>query len=414
MREKGLIKQIAKENRIQISHIIVGIMALILGCFHVESTIIGDTTLVPGIVLIVCATVGYYRKYNRIWRTNGDIIDVQSGRFRNTKLLTVLKSHSFSAHRYYVALRKRFLLFQIAGSILLLSSYFITKGTQPLNMAIIILTVPVAIGYLYENYAEYVLTHRKNAALSNLFSFFESSVNVIGLLLAGLCALIFCLFCMGILVDERIINGYDNNIPVRVENCTGVLIFFVVIVVVLWMESMLSNSFFSEVLLLKMRSMFSIRLILGGLVIILFCVYTFVGSRNYIVLTDENFMITRSGESTEYTLDNVTEMDIYAGKDDTLQAKLTFDDGKSEELFTGTCSDTEGWTEKYYSDYNYVAHLVEKFVEKGVPCTLRDVDVLREDVSALDQECQEGFEKIVSALGKMNAVTLDNYFILMI
>ena len=111
-------------------------------------------------------------------------------------------------------------------------------------------------------------------------------------------------------------------------------------------------------------------------------------------MEDGKFTIVSWGSRSEYTYDEINSLRLYNG-DEALQAELRFRDGTKVTLFHGSTSYTEGWTEKYYSDYNYAAELVRQLSERGVSCTLEDEAALRKEVSQLDEECRKGFEDIV-------------------
>jgi hypothetical protein len=79
--------------------------------------------------------------------------------------------------------------------------------------------------------------------------------------------------------------------------------------------------------------------------------------------------------------------------------ELHFNDGKSADLFTGSSSDTDAWRDKYFSDYNYAAELVEKLDAAGVKGKLEDRDKLYKNVTtSLDPRCAEGFRAIEAVM----------------
>ena len=67
--------------------------------------------------------------------------------------------------------------------------------------------------------------------------------------------------------------------------------------------------------------------------------------------------------------------------------------GDCESLF-------ELYEDKYYSDYNYMADMVERMQERNIPGNLRDVKLIREDVEGLDDQLKEGLEEIILKMGE--------------
>lgn len=61
---------------------------------------------------------------------------------------------------------------------------------------------------------------------------------------------------------------------------------------------------------------------------------------------------------------------------------------------------SELYEDKYYSDYNYMADMVERMQERNIPGNLRDVKLIREDVEGLDDQLKEGLEEIILKMGE--------------
>lgn len=144
--------------------------------------------------------------------------------------------------------------------------------------------------------------------------------------------------------NGRIINALPKEQVMRIEDGGDVMMFAAIILMVLFLGTCL---FTRLPVFLSKRNIKRIRIILGCLVVAVMTVYL-----------------------------------LYSG-------------GTKVTLFHGSTSYTEGWTEKYYSDYNYAAELVRQLSERGVRCTLEDEAALRKEVSQLDEECRKGFEDIV-------------------
>ena len=117
------------------------------------------------------------------------------------------------------------------------------------------------------------------------------------------------------------------------------------------------------------------------------------------ILREESFTVTRSGIKTVYELDDVSSYRIYSGPDGIIKMELSFSDGSRADLFTDSSSDTDAWRDKYFSDYNYAADIVEKLNSKGIKGTLEDRDKLYKNVTtSLDPRCADGFRAIETIL----------------
>ena len=108
-------------------------------------------------------------------------------------------------------------------------------------------------------------------------------------------------------------------------------------------------------------------------------------------------MVRKDGIEKTYGLEDIADYRIFC-QNSALQMELSFQDGNKETLFKSISEDTEGWRETYYSDYNYVAHLVDSLLELGVTGTMEDKEQLEQIVSSYDQECMDGFEHFSEVL----------------
>ena len=124
-----------------------------------------------------------------------------------------------------------------------------------------------------------------------------------------------------------------------------------------------------------------------------------VTTGDLVKMTENSIMVRKDGIEKTYGLEDIADYRIFC-QNSALQMELSFQDGNKETLFKSISEDTEGWRETYYSDYNYVAHLVDRLQELGVTGTMEDLEQLEQIVSSYDQECIDGFEHFSEVLAR--------------
>ena len=60
--------------------------------------------------------------------------------------------------------------------------------------------------------------------------------------------------------------------------------------------------------------------------------------------------------------------------------------------------DTEAWSDKYHSDYNYAADLCRRLTEKGAEGKLEETDKLKKIIRDKDSETVEDFNELVTII----------------
>ena len=114
----------------------------------------------------------------------------------------------------------------------------------------------------------------------------------------------------------------------------------------------------------------------------------------YTEITDSQIVIQMLWNSKTYRIEDIEQFSIY-DENDGIQMELVFYDGNSAKLVGVSMENSDLYDQNYYSEYNYIADYAEKLQKAGADGKIRDIEKLREDVSAYDSQLQEGLEKII-------------------
>lgn len=350
--------------------------------YTMETDGFSDVFLFGVSAVIVCIfSVYFYNTYIRIYSEDSELgINVEY-------LHNVVNVNAFSTKKYFACLRKNMLLWQIIMFGGMLIAGIIHKSITYAAGSVIVFTIPFIVGIVMEKRFAYMMTHRINflhACIAGL----SSAVLSIAAIIVAVIYLIIPVIMLWALISDGAAQGLnDNEIIYRSYNYS-----FMTAVVFLAIMIFLFALFF------PLGKKTVLKRIILGIVTVLLCVTELVLERySYTDTRPDGFTVVTFAGRNEYSFDDVEKYEICSGDGD-IQVEVTFDDGNTCKLFSGTSTATDAYEETYYSEYNYTADLVKTLNEHGASGKLKDVDRLREEVDGLDEELSEGLEEIISLM----------------
>jgi len=116
-----------------------------------------------------------------------------------------------------------------------------------------------------------------------------------------------------------------------------------------------------------------------------------------LVLRENSISVMHVVEKT-YSFDEIKDYKIYY-KDSDIKMKVTFADGTTEDIFYSSSTYTDGWSERYSSDYQYMAELVDKLLIKGVKGSIEESVTNALNSKQVDTNDKAYLEHMIKVLG---------------
>ena len=187
--------------------------------------------------------------------------------------------------------------------------------------------------------------------------------------------------------------GFDSNDVVRFSSGTG-FILGALIIAVLILSEMITDTDKEMIFMRGAKNRKYVVAVVAALTVGLFIAFNYFTLHNNVKLTENTITVSEGGKTKEYSIDDITAYEVYGS--DGIKMKVTFTDGCVTDIFRNSTDETDGWSSRYYSDYNYAAELAEKLSDRGVRGTLGDLHDLDETVQGLDQQCIDGYNKLMA------------------
>jgi hypothetical protein len=353
-------------------------------------------------LLLLMATAEYVKKYTHFYGMGSASNEVGFlGSPSQENLADIARSLSFDAGSYFFLLGKRLLPMQVVSEVIVLAIGLIGKIQilQLIIFMIMIVLLPWAWLLVKRIQLQRMMTRGSNAGERFLLGFLRAIATFARIILVGLSFVYFAFLVIGLCGTSKLLAGIDEQEVVRfsmnggiwiiatVVSCIGISLFFTdtdkELVIALWGK--VRTGIIAALLVVMVVS------------IAMYC--RAVTKGDLVKLTENAIMVRQHGIEKTYGLGDIADYRIFC-QNSAVQMELSFRDGNKETLFKGISEDTEGWYQAYYSDYNYVAHLVDSLKELGVTGTLEDQGKLEQIVSTYDQECIDGFEHFSEALAR--------------
>lgn len=347
-------------------------------------------------ILILCmATRRYLAKYAKIYCVEEDPSD--TAEITNVSFSDVMNCHAFDVATYYWILMRRLIP-------LMLISAVITALGLPLGLlepakaaigTVAILTVPAVVIFLAWRYMAWSLSHA--GALNALEIFMSAISTFVGIMVVGFAHVMIALKPVVMIEQHFLLRGMDESVPVA-WGCNGGIFMMALVVIVVGLSLMVTDTIRMTVFAawFKARKKIVAGLLIG--LVLAAGALLFVMINKNVRITADTFTVREGMTEKVYGLDDVATYRVYDSMD-TLAMEVTFSDGRKVSLFGSISEETKGWSEKYFSNYNYAAELMQKLMEKGIVGSMENQERLEKTVNGLDPKCQEGFRAMKEILG---------------
>lgn len=353
-----------------------------------DSTAFGAGDFAVILLIVLLYSVSFYRQYIRVTEKSAD----------NKYLYNIVRAHAFNVKEYFLYIRKKQLVWQIAILAYIVAVGIIHKvaGTVHIDISffaagIAAAIIPSIVGVIIQKDFEYRISNRCRQGFGFLKIIIGGLLWLAEIILSFVIIFI-VIFSVWAVISDSIAKDFNNSeIIYRTYSFTAVL---TVMMIVAGLFIYVCVFYFEKKRVL-------LRIIFGALTIMLGIVEAILEQNNYVdIKMDEIIVVTFDGK-TAYSFDEIEGYNI-CEEDEGIQVKMTFNDGNTVKLFSGLSTSTEAYDEIYYSEYNYVADLIRKFSEYEVEGSITDIDKLRDAVEGLDNELGDGLEEIIGFMESGN------------
>lgn len=347
-----------------------------------------------GILIICMAVRRYLAKFTKIYVE--ETASAETTELSNVSFTDLMNCHAFDAASYYGILMKRLLpLMTCSWAIVILAwPLGLLEPSKAIVGSMAFWIVPPAVILLAWRYMAWSMSH---AGALNVLDVFMSAIgSFVEILVVGFVHVMIVLKPIVMIEQHLLLDGVDGSVPVM-WGCDGVALMIMLVVIVIALSLLLTDT----VRLTNFSAWIKTsKKLIVGLLISLFAVaglFLFVMLSRNVRITEDDFTVRSGRQVKVYGLDDVTTYRVYDAMD-TLAMELTFSDGRKVSLFGSVSEETKGWSEKYFSNYNYAAELMQRLLEKGITGSMEDKERLEKTVSTLDPKCQEGFYDMMEIL----------------
>lgn len=307
-------------------------------------------------------------------------------------LTDIAKCLSFDAGTYCVLLGKAFLPMQIisAASVIAIGMILHVQTLQIALFAGMIALLPWTWLLVKKMQLQHVMTHADFPGSKLLLGLLNGIWMLARILLVGFSFVHFALLAIGFFGTSKLLAGIDGQEAVRFSMDGG---FWLIVAVIscIGISILFTDTDREMVIAILEKARAGILVALVGIMVLSIGMYCRnITTGKLVRLTKDEIMVRKAGNETCYKLEDITDYRIFC-QNSAIQMELSFYDGNKETIFKSGSEETEGWNKAYYSDYNYVAYLVDRLTKLGVNGTLEDEDRLERIVSTYDQECVDGF-----------------------
>ena len=359
--------------------------------------------MVVSLLLILIAVDLYIKKYIKFYDgIDADKVD-KDDRITfsnpNFSIAELARAHSFDLGAYLWEIYKKLIPLQL-GSVIVVIGMGIAKFISFTTAAIIvagIILIPVILVLLYRFVMEYKMYHNTSLAFNVVLGAIKGIFSAVRIFTVGIAFIMLGFLVLALFSSNVVMKGIDDNIPVRVSSNTGWLI-AVYIVGIVGLSLFITDIAKESLVTAWVKAKRKIVTVLVAAVIITAAVFSYISINENVMIREDRIIVRHKGVSTEYGLADINTYRIY-DENGSIQMELTFNDGNRQRIFGASADDTTAWTDKYYSDYNYGAELVEKLAGNGVKGTVENADKLQKNVDGMDPECREGFARMLAAAG---------------
>ncbi|MBR6474497.1 MAG: hypothetical protein IKS98_03520 [Lachnospiraceae bacterium] len=405
---KNFLHYMQKEHKFHMKWLLLWIFGIFTLMFNhdipseMSKNAATDLHLIVAGILLALGSLVFFRKYTELAptirekATPNDPRTVES--VMHTNLSEIVRSHAFDVKTYFCLMIERFIIVQgVSIAVVLLTGAFkVIPLSDALFYSGMILIIPLAIWNWEMVLMDAARTHKRGSAYA-VFMTLWYFIETVGTVLVLAYTFITCVLLISGLVQSNImLSGIDNQAIAKCvtdDFVTPVLIILAFILVFFFADN---NQMIISIKWTRKKRIYvaCILLAIAGLI-------AFQGSsckKERLVLRENSISVMHGVEKT-YSFDEIKDYKVYY-KDSDIKMEVTFTDGMTEDIFYSSSTYTDGWSERYSSDYQYMAELVDKLLIKSVKGSVEEnvTKALNSKQTAADDKAY--LEHVISVLEK--------------
>lgn len=305
----------------------------------------------------------------------------------NEYLYKIARTQAFPVKEYFNFITKKLLIWQMIILIYSVVMAIIDKKYTGIISGFIMAMIPLGVSFIVQKMFEYRISHRVSGVADGLLGFLKGVSGIVEVVILFIYLITGFMIVWAICTDvfEKELN--ENEIVYRSFEDETIFTVMVVVFVIFVSTCMLD---------LKKKPVFT-RILAGSIVAVVGIIGIISERNNYTDITLDKITVASSEEKKEYRFDEIKSFEVFC-HNDSIQVRLYFNDENDILLFSGMGTSTEAYDEKYYSEYNFVADLVAKFLDYGIEGKMRDAGKLQNSVEGYDEKVKDGLGEIIELL----------------
>lgn len=302
-------------------------------------------------------------------------------------LARVLKYHGADSYVLFGKVWKRLLLTEGIMAALLGAS-FVWHGKEPVVTlaAIGLVVVPILIFALIEKYFFYRMNHEISRIVRVVVAGMVCIPLLVGTIFLAVKGIILLMVCYAVVSNRISLNQISQD-----ESAYYVYQNPYLSVMVLLLILLLVSRFYSR---WRITKYVSLVLLIGFVGSVGLSLYT--EKQNHVCVTDTQILCTEKGITTEYRLDEVEAICLFAEEE--LQYTLTLPGGKVLKLMGEEITTTDAWGDSYADYYDYLLKLTKQLLAQGAEGTVSNVEGVRQSMKNLSAESSSSVEELIQIL----------------
>ena len=302
-------------------------------------------------------------------------------------LVRVLKYHGADSYVLFGKVWKRLLLTEGIMAALLGAS-FVWHGKEPVVTlaAIGLVVVPILIFALIEKYFFYRMNHEISRIVRVVVAGMVCIPLLVGTIFLAVKGIILLMVCYAVVSNRISLNQISQD-----ESAYYVYQNPYLSVMVLLLILLLVSRFYSR---WRITKYVSLVLLIGFVGSVGLSLYT--EKQNHVCVTDTQILCTEKGITTEYRLDEVEAICLFAEEE--LQYTLTLPGGKVLKLMGEEITTTDAWGDSYADYYDYLLKLTKQLLAQGAEGTVSNVEGVRQSMKNLSAESSSSVEELIQIL----------------
>lgn len=394
---KNFLHYMRKEHRYNIKWPIFWVCGILIFLLnnrqptYVNDKEAADLHIAVSGILLAIASVLFFRKYTELVPTTREKIKKNGQRpadiLIHTSLSEIVRTHAFDVKAYFCLLIERFMIVQgvSIALIMLMAAFKVIVMSSALVYSGMILIIPLVIWDWETVLMDAARTHKKGAAYTAFMSIYYFIESIIAVCVLAYVFVTVVLLISGFVQSKMLLGDIDAQVIAKVGTDDWITVLLIILALVLAV-------FFADVnqLIIHIRWTKIMKSVVTGIVLTIVILFVLQGigcKKDHIVLWENSISVKQVGFEKTYSFDEIKAYSVYY-KDTDIKMKVTFSDGRSEDIFYSSSTYTDGWEERYYSDYQYAAELVDMLLQKGVPGTVEEsaVKALEYELGEKDKE----------------------------